>query len=207
MSKLTLICPCYHRPKRTIRAIESVIAQNFDGYQAIFIGDNCEYFEKNMRNGKFDKYSKEAEYKGNEMVFMNLSKHFGGYGNICRKVGIDMAISEYSIFLDNDDILLPSHFSSYYNFVTNNQLDWAYSNTFINPLQKIRESKLEHGMIGHAEIIVKTSILKTMPIESSEYGHDWELINNLVNLNHAKNESIPTYIIMGVGELRETEID
>jgi GT2 family glycosyltransferase len=207
MYKLSLICPCYQRPKRTIRAIESVLAQEFDSYQAIFIGDNCPDFENNLKNGKFDKYSKEAEKKGNEMIFENLSKHTGGYGYLCRSIGIDMANSEYTIFLDNDDILLPTHFNNYYNFISENKLDWAYSNTFLNPLQKIRQSKIENGMIGHAEIIVKTEILKKLPSESSEYGHDWELINNLVNYKHLKNEAIATYIIMGVGELRETEID
>lgn len=46
--KLTLICPCWGRPERTLRAIDSVIAQDFDGYEAIFIGDFCPFFQKGL---------------------------------------------------------------------------------------------------------------------------------------------------------------
>lgn len=208
MYKLSCICPCYKRPQRTIRAIESVLAQDFSGYQAIFIGDNCPYFEDNLKNRIFDKYSEEAEKKGNQLIFENLSRNFGGYGNVCRKVGIDLASGDYILFLDNDDIIYPRHFSNYYNFIFDNKVDMAYCNTFLNPQSKTREAKLENGMIGHAEIIVKTEILKKMPIQSPEYGHDWELIEKLVKSHIClKNESVASYVIMGVGELRETEID
>ena len=73
--KLTLVCPCWKRPQRTIRAIESVLAQDFTGAETIFVGDACALFQEKIDDGTFAKYSELAEAKGNKMIFVNLTEN------------------------------------------------------------------------------------------------------------------------------------
>ena len=63
--KLTCICPVWKRPQRTIRAIESVIAQEFEGYEMLFIGDACPLFQERIDDGTFEKYSGRLLYVDN----------------------------------------------------------------------------------------------------------------------------------------------
>ena len=48
-----------------------------------------------------------------------------------------------------------------------------------------------------------------MPRQTSEYGHDWDMIDKMVKSGAKCGKVVkePTYIIKGLGELRETEID
>ena len=46
--------------------------------------------------------------------------------------------------------------------------------------------------------------------ETAEYGHDWKFIQQMINAGakyHKATNPVPTYNIMGAGELRETDID
>jgi hypothetical protein len=52
-----------------------------------------------------------------------------------------------------------------------------FFNSFIDPIGKARESVLAPSVIGHSEIILKTSLAKQLPEHSAKYGHDWEFIN------------------------------
>jgi hypothetical protein len=116
---------------------------------------------------------------------------------------------EYICFVDNDDRIKHDHLSVYYNSIVNTDLDFAYFDTFINPLNQIRYSALEFGKIGHAELVISTEFFKRMPMQNEEYGHDWKLISDMIE-SGGKSRKItirPTYIIMGVGELREKNID
>ena len=71
MYKLSLCVPCYERPKRTIRALESVLAQDMNRWEAFFIGDGCHKFSKMCDEGVFEEYIKMAEEKGNKLIVKN----------------------------------------------------------------------------------------------------------------------------------------
>jgi len=203
--------PSYQRPQRTIRAIECILNQNFEGFEAIIIGDCCPVINTIMAEFIEGDRFKEFISKGNNIRLVNLDKHYGGYGYQARNIGIQLSLGDYVIFLDNDDVLLPNHVENYYQAISNTENDLMFFNTIIHPIevrgqkgQWVRESRLEQGKIGHAEIIVKSSILKNFP-ETSNYGHDWELIERMIKngMNAEKSNNPPTYIVMGLGELRE----
>ena len=78
-SKLTICVPCYERPKRTIRALESVLAQDMNGWEAYFVGDGCHKFSNMCDEGVFEEYIKRAEENGNKLIIKNL-EHSGGWG-------------------------------------------------------------------------------------------------------------------------------
>lgn len=77
--KLTLCTPCYQRPNRTLRALESVVEQDMNGWEAYFVGDACPSFQNLLDDGSFDKYIQKAESKGNKIYVYNLPTHSGGW--------------------------------------------------------------------------------------------------------------------------------
>ena len=127
MTKLTCICPVWQRPQRTLRAIESVLAQDFQGYEMIFIGDCDPVFQQRLDDGTFKSYSDRAAEKGNVMIFINRTERGRGWGHAARKEGVDMATGKYICFLDNDDMLKPNHFTNYYTFMEENpDIEWTW---------------------------------------------------------------------------------
>ena len=208
MNKLTLVVPCYQRPQRTIRALESVIAQDMHGWEAYFIGDGCPEFQKLLDDGVFDSFKSKAKENGNTLHTYNL-EHEGFWGYNVRNHIISKAESKYTLFLDNDDVLKPNHFTNYYNGINNSLCDFVYFDTYIEPTNTTRNCRAAYGWIGLSEIIAKTELLKKMPPMQNFYGHDWTLIENMIRsgATHTKIETEPTYIIKGVGDFRNDTIN
>jgi glycosyltransferase involved in cell wall biosynthesis len=208
--KLTLCTPCYERPQRTLRALESVVEQDMNGWEAYFVGDACADFQKLLDTCAFDKYIEKAESNGNKIYAYNLPTHSGGWGFNVRNHIFSKAIGKYVLFMDNDDVILRNHFSLYYNSIQGTDYDFAYLNTYLDQYKHNRKSELQFGSIGHHEIIIRNDFLKRVPMQKSHYGHDWTLIEDMINLGAKSlkvNNIEATYIIKGVGEFRNDEID
>lgn len=204
--KLTCIVPCYKRPKRTLRLLSCIMEQKFKGFEAIFIGDGCREFQELLDKNIFDSWIKIANKERNTLKFINLPEHKGGYGAYAREKGIEMATGHYTIFVDNDDTITPDHFQNYYSIVKDNpRVDMGYFNTYIHPMEYTRNAELNHGSVGHAEIIVRTELLQRVYQPFPEYGHDWTLIEALVREGAfvLKSNNPPTYWIRGVPHRRE----
>lgn len=203
--KLSVIVPCYERPQRTIRAINCVLNQNFENYHAMFLFDGCPYYEQHKENGVFDIKNNNST---NKIEFIN-TKHHGGWGFFQRNLGISKAEGQYTIFYDNDDVILPNHFDNYYNSIAGTPYDMVYFNSFLEVRNEMRITQLCYGMIGHSEIIVKTEFLKLLPPQTSEYGHDFRMIEYIL-WQHGmvrKSDSMPTYIVKSIPSHREKNID
>jgi glycosyltransferase involved in cell wall biosynthesis len=216
MYKVALIVPCFERPERTLRALDCVMAQDLNGWEAYFVGDNCPNIQNLIDSGKAHEYINAAKEKGNKLAIFNLPHHYGGFGYQGRNTCVRLCSADYIMFMDNDDVILPNHFSRYYYSISMTDNDFMYFNTLIEPIEHangtrglVRDSKIEEGMIGHSEIIVKSSLLKLLSPEKPEYNHDWLWIKSMIDAGakHEKYVTEPTYIIMSVGELRETNID
>jgi len=208
--KLSCVCPIWKRPQRTIRAIESVLAQNFIGAETLFIGDACPLFQAKLDDGTFAKYAEQAEAKGNKFIFKNLTERGAGWGHMARLEGIALATGKYICFLDNDDVLLANHFENYYSFMENNpDLDAGYLNAYTKPWNKERNASLSQGGIGNADLIIKADILKKEYQPDAQYEHDWRLVKRMREKGYrfGKSKSPATYIIMSIPNARETEID
>lgn len=207
---ITCVCPCYKRPQRTLRAIESVLAQDFQGWEAIFIGDACPDFQARIDDGTFAEYTRRAEEQGNRLIFKNLNRHWGGWGHAGREEGIKMATGKYICFLDNDDVLKPNHFTNYYSFMEKNpDADMAYFNAYTQPWEKQRHSVLSRGGIGNAELMFKADVLKKEYQLDEQYEHDWRLVERVMKKGYKikKCNNPPTYIIMSIPNFREKKID
>jgi len=197
--RLTVSMPIWRRPERTKRAIEAILAQDTNGWEAILIGDKCPDFQKLIDSGWIESKQIEAKLKGNKIVAFNAEKHTGGCGYKQTNFAIQNARGKYLIFFANDDLIEPIHFSHYLE-IENTDWDYMYFNSYISPLKGARISKLAPSAIGHSEIIVKTELARKAPPHQDKYGHDWDFIQFIMeNGKGIKSEStLTTYHVRSV---------
>lgn len=207
--ELTLSMPCFGRPERTIRAINCIASQNINNWEALVTGDGCPVMQDFLNSGYFDDIKKDCLIRGNYLRIKNNLINRGGSGYAITNENIEKAIGKYFMFFANDDILLPNHFENYLSQIQNTDLDFVYFDSFVNPINSIRNSQLLYGQIGHSELIVKTEFLKKMPLHNEHYGHDWELIKNMEKIGKGKKafNCSPTYYVMSLPNNTEKNID
>jgi hypothetical protein len=125
--------------------------------------------------------------------------------------------ADYVMYADNDDDAEQDHVQNYLEGIYGTDADLVYFNSRlvynerVNALPVIRDTRLEEGMIGHAEIIVKAEFIKKHGIlQDDKYGHDWRMIKKMLDLGAKALKDVdarPTYKVMGAGDLREQDID
>jgi glycosyltransferase involved in cell wall biosynthesis len=198
--KVTISMPCYGRPERTKRAIQSILDQDMNGWEALIIGDCCPDFEKLIESGWLHENREEASLKGNRLAFGNRSHRNGGYGYFITNLNIQGASGEYLTFMANDDIILPHHLSTYVKAIELTGKDFCYLDSWLDPIDQVRVPTLAPSQIGHSEIIVKTELARKAPPHSPHYGHDWEFIDFLRKNGRGIyiKPSIPSYRVMHI---------
>lgn len=215
---IAVCMPCLSRPQRTARAIESILAQTTNNWQAIIIGDNCIDFANIVKHNRElgdNSWESRAKKAGNDLILMNWATRCGGYGSAARNYAIDTNDASNLCFLDNDDYFEPDHFKNTLNRIKTNPdgyVDFIVQSTNCRFANYIRHPKIQEGYVGHSELVIKSDFLRLnhQIKERSFYGHDWDLIKQMIDAGatysviHCDN---PTYNVMGAGDLRETNID
>lgn len=208
--RITISLPCYQRPERTIRAIESVLSQTVNGYEFLITGDNCPEFKKACFQQWILERSQSAWEAGNNIVCKNNHTHGGFWGTDIRNEHIKAAHGKWFMFMGSDDVLLPGHLENILGGVENTDTDFAYFDTYVEPNVAARNAQLQHGMIGHSELIVRSSFLKQMPPHQPLYGHDFDLVQDMLlkTDKFTKLSRLPqTYIVKSVSGKTEEGID
>ena len=207
--RVTISMPCFGRPKRTIRAVEDICNQTINGWEALVVGDGCPIMADYITSNYFSDLVRDANARGNSLLISNLSENKGGHGYYITNMNIQRAVGKYFTFMANDDRIETYHLETYLSEIENTDYDFVYFNSFLHPLFAVRDAQLRFGGIGHSEIIVRTDFLKLMPPHNEHYGHDWQLIESMINNTGMYKKSIksPTYKVMGLGEHRSDEID
>lgn len=207
--RLTLSMPCFGRRKGTIRAIECIANQNVNGWEALVVGDGCPIMQDFLDSNYFSEIIQHCNQKGNSFIIKNNPVNFGGHGHYVTNQNIQEAKGKYFVFFANDDIILPNHFENYLSSIEGTDFDFVYFDSWVNPIRHKRVSRLQYGMIGHSELIIKTSFLKQMPSHNEHYGHDWALIQSMItNGKSFKSQSQQTtYHVMSLSDNREKGID
>lgn len=205
--RITVSLPCFGRPERTKRSIECILNQNINNWEAFIIGDCCPDFQELINNGYLEKIKQEQLKLGNIIHYFNANERGGGCGYKLTNYAIKNASGKYFIFYANDDIILSNHFENYLE-IENTDLDYMYFNSWVDPIQNVRDSKMGNSQIGHSEIILKTELAKKLPIHSPKYGHDWEFINEMSLQSKGKksNKNIITYKVMSVPSLGTKDV-
>jgi len=204
--RITISMPCFGRPKRTVRGINSILEQTITDYEALIVGDGCPVFQNIIDNRE---RLLSPVSSGAKLVLENLPKNYGSYGYHITNMNIQRAEGEYFLFMANDDLIEPNHFEQRLKYIEDTEYDFVYFNTRIRPDGGyVRKPILERHCIGHSELIIKTSFLKSMPPHRDKYEHDWDLVGDMLS-NGAKCRYIdksPTYTVMSFRH-DEEEID
>jgi len=211
--RVTISLPCYLRPLRIVRALESCLDQNISKYEIILTGDNCPIIEYWVHHTpeRFEEIFKRTHRETEISVIVeNLPVHTGAWGYEIRNRHIQEAKGEYFVFMGSDDVILPNHLENYLSQIEGTDLDFVYFDSWVEPYNAPRNAQLKHGMIGHSELIVRTEFLKQMPPHDEFYGHDWRLIENMIKAGakYKKGVGCPqTYIVKSVRGNEEKNID
>ncbi len=177
--RVSISMPCYGRPLRTKRAIESILAQDTNGWEAIIQGDKCPHFQQLIDSGYMNDIAQYARSKGNDIVFRNTSRNYGHCGYRLTNWAVRHNRGKYLTFMANDDLILPNHLSNYLE-IEKTDYDYMYFNSYLDPTGEIRMPKLAPSAIGHSEIIVRSSLARKVRQHLPRYGHDWDFINSIV---------------------------
>jgi len=177
--------PVYLRPERTQRMIRCLLNQTEKDWEAFIVGDNCPYFDRH------------AELlKDPRILAWNQRKNGGFWGYQITNLSIQAATGTYFMFLANDDLVELHHIENYLSAIEGTDLDFVYFDSFV--LGERKNYKLKWGYIGDNAVIIRTEFLKQMPERLPEYGHDFELIHNMMlcGAKYKKSKNFPTYHIM-----------
>lgn len=114
MMKISVIMPVYNSEKYLPRAVDSVLNQDFDGFELILVDDGSK-----DRSGEIcDRYAREHS---------NVKVIHKENGGICsaRNTGFEIASGEYLAFCDNDDIYLPHLLKDNYGYAKEYDADFV----------------------------------------------------------------------------------
>ncbi len=153
MIKVSIIMPIYNSEKYVSKAIESVLAQKFDGFELILVNDGS-----TDNSGEIcDKYAEKDER------VKVIHKENGG---ICtaRNMGIEIARGEYIGFCDNDDVYLPGLIEDNYTLAKQHNVD-------LMRYGKIKRVEKEDGSVW--EIHTK---IRDMFIDEEEFSVNYQNI-------------------------------
>jgi hypothetical protein len=210
--RITVCVPIFGRPQRTCRLIDNLRTQTINNFQVYLIGDGCPQWQSMLddESGFIQEIIKEEEQKGNEWIAINLTQNYGGFGYHIRNLMKELADGKYLCFIDNDDIVTPYHLEFYLSEIENTDLDLVYYNTWNNSINLLRNVQPTAGLIGHSELCIRTEFYQTLPEQGGFYGHDWVMIQNMLNATHKHKKASSqewTYKVMGTPAKREEGID
>lgn len=148
--KLSVIIPTFNSSNTLERLIDSLINQDFNDFEIIFIDDNSSDNTVEIINNNF-KYSNI-----NYQLFINKTNMGPAY---CRNIGLDNSKGKFIVFIDSDDVVREDHFSSLLN---NN--DFCDS-VFIKGLKLDNEEKLldfkENKFYPILKLVDENNIIKS----------------------------------------------
>lgn len=143
--KVSIIIPTYKRSEYLIRAIESVLNQDYTNVEIIVVDDNdpSSIYRKETEN-------KIQIYLENEKVkYMKNEKNLGGA--LARNVGIHASTGNYITFLDDDDIYLPSKISYQLKFMIEKGFELTFMDVRIHSMDDRLIDYREHKYVSNLE--------------------------------------------------------
>jgi len=176
----SIVIPTYNRAARLIKAINSILAQNFSRYEIIVVDDGS---TDNTRMA----VSELIEHNSHIKYFIKENEE----RSIARNFGIMRASGEYVTFLDSDDILYPNHLAVGFELLKRNTFpevghlgyelvsESGKSILVRNDLNSSFANKLIHENIIHGNaIFIRRDIVSEInfiPSPSAIISEDWYL--------------------------------
>ena len=117
MKTVSVIVPTYKRNKYIIRALESILDQDYSNIEIVVVDDNGLGTQNQLETEK----SLETYIKSGKIKYICNEKNMGGA--LARNHGIEESSGEYVTFLDDDDEYLPGKISIQVNAIESNNWD------------------------------------------------------------------------------------
>lgn len=119
--KFSIITPTYKRPKELVRAVQSVLDQNYPDFEMVIVNDSPDFDYSEFENGEGIKDNRIRYFKNEKNMGVNFTRNFA-----LDKVSED---SDYIIFLDDDDWLNENCLSEAVKIIKENpNYSWYVSN-------------------------------------------------------------------------------
>ena len=109
---VSIIIPSFNKERFLCETLDSILNQSYTDWEALIIDDGstddsvATIQEYRQNDTRFKFFQREREPKG---------------GSTCRNIGLQRAIGDYIIFLDTDDLLLPSTLENRLKLFTKHQ--------------------------------------------------------------------------------------
>ena len=209
---VSVIVPVYNASEYIGNTLNSIINQDFDGYEIIVIDDGSTDNSLGIIRSTLENASvpNKVIHQGNSGV------------SVARNVGIDASEGEYLVFIDADDYVTPNHLSTLYNGKSDfsltlyvkkdgdklTQLD-SYSEEVISTEDFIKKELNMQITFNFFQLMYKSSIIKDNNIRFTPgvvYGEDTEFAHRA--LFHGReiviNNEITYYYVQHSGSAIKT---
>lgn len=212
--RITISLPCYKRPQRTIRAIESILAQTVQDFELLITSDgDMDIWMVLLKWFKVEHISSDGIniHKNRYTIKLTMNPvHEGKWGTEIRNQHIQAATGKYFMFMGSDDVLLPNHLENILGMIEERDLDLVCFDVWLNPLGVPRNTQLKKDHCGHNDTIFRTELLKQAPPHEPVYGHDYACVKYLMYISD-KCERVgnrpQTYHVMSLPGHLEQGID
>ena len=104
--KISIITATRRRPDLLYTCIKAIQKSTFRDYEHLIIGDHCQWAKKVV-----DMFSEDKRIK----YFETPSPHVWNAGASGKNVGINNSTTNYIVYCDDDNIMLPNHLEVMYN--------------------------------------------------------------------------------------------
>lgn len=141
--KFSIITPTYKRPKELIRAVQSVLDQNYSDFEMIIVNDSPDFDYSEFENGEGIKDNRIRYFKNKKNMGVNFTRNFA-IKNISQN-------SDYILLLDDDDWLNENClYEAKRNIKENPKYSWYVSNRYnFNKNKSITNNKVDKKEITY----------------------------------------------------------
>lgn len=148
--KFSIITPTYKRPKELIRAVQSVLDQNYPDFEMIIVNDSPDFDYSEFENKELIKDSRVKYFKNKENKGVNFSRNFA-----LEKIDID---SDYILYLDDDDWLAEKSLTQIKKILEEEKVDWLITNRSIKNKSIVRIKKIKKNYNYFFDILIFKNI-------------------------------------------------
>lgn len=178
--KFSIITPTYKRSKELLKAVNSVLDQDYNNWEMIIINDSPNFDYNEFEKSELAKNPKIKYLKNKENEGVNYSRN-SALGNISPD-------SDYFIFLDDDDWLNRNCLTEAFKIINQNKnFDWFVSNRYDNTnhksltINKLKTNKINYlkdylikkRFTGDATHIISTKYKNKKNSEKVKNAEEW----------------------------------
>ena len=201
--KVSVIVPVYNASQYISKTLDSIIAQDFDGFEIIVVDDGSTDNSLEMINSCLD---------GCRIPHKVIHQENSGV-SVARNVGIDESQGDYLVFVDADDYVSKDHLSSLYNGKTDFSLTLyakkegdkltsldTYSQDVISTYDFIKMELNMQITFNFFQLMYKADIIKDNNVKftpGTVYGEDTEFAHKALNYGDdiAINNEVTYYYV------------